>query len=278
MLQKKWFSILSIVIVLVLALGTNVSPVQAQEPVYVSYIVQSKDSLAKIAFEYCSDWQEIYDLNRDTIGKDPNVIEIGMVLLVPAYCGEAVQLPEGIIIDSGPIARATGRFNPPYYTIAWGDNLYSIGVRFGLDWREIASANEIEDSLIYANRVLYIPNSVFGLEPPDDEGVIERVNFQQGANSASLIGAISQGVPKSYILWAQKGQTINVKTNSHGEALVIQIGNVRGDLLPLVGTNSQIRNNVSVVFPEAGDFIVTIRPRVGPENPRLEFDVTFTIN
>ena len=68
MLRKKCFSLLSIVIVLVLALGTNVLPVHAQEPVYISYMVKSKDSLAKIAFEYCSDWQEIYDLNRDTIG------------------------------------------------------------------------------------------------------------------------------------------------------------------------------------------------------------------
>lgn len=277
---RKWFSILSIVVTLAVAFSLNVPIAEAKAPTYIEYKVQRGDSLGKIALEHCTTWQEIYNLNRDTIGKDPNIIVTGMVLHIPAYCGSAVQLPEipaGDVTDKGARARANGKYNAPYYTIAWGDNLFSIGLRFGLDWNEIAEANDIEGSLIYANRVLFIPGGAAGVTPPEEDEVIERVSFKAGTSSASLTAVISEGQSRSYILWGRQGQTISVTSVSHGEPLVISVGNTRGDLLPLTGNNSQIRNRVTAVLPESGDFIITIRPTVGPESPQLAFDITFTI-
>ena len=277
---RKWFSILSIVVTLAVVFSLNVQIAEAKAPTYIEYKVQRGDSLGKIALEHCTTWQEIYNLNRDTIGKDPNIIATGMVLHIPAFCGSAVQLPESpeaAVTDGGPRSRAMGKYNAPYYTIAWGDNLFSIGLRFGLDWQDIAEANSVEGSLIYANRVLFIPGGAVGVAPPDEEEILERVNFKAGSSSASLTGVISEGVYKSYVLWGRRGQTISIETVSHGEPLVISVGNTRGDLLPLTGTNSQIRNNVSAVLPESTDFIVTIRPKIGPESPQLAVDITFTI-
>jgi LysM repeat protein len=281
-MNRKWLTTLSVLVILVTFMGTNVIPAMAQA-YYINYTVQRGDTLGKIAYDYCTDWREIYNLNRDTIGKDPNVIKTGMVLLIPAYCGAAVQLPggtepvAGTVIDSGPIARATGTYLAPYYTIAWGDSLFSIGLRFGIPWQEIANANGISGTTIFANRSLLIPGGEFVTNLPSDQVAFERVNFQKGASSTTLVGYIDQGSPKGYIVWARGGQTITVRTVSHGEPLVVSIGNTRGDLLPVVGRNSQIKNKISVTLPETGDFIITVRPVSGTESPLLAFDISITI-
>lgn len=283
-MMRKWFTILSVFAISVTALAVNVTPARAQEPTYINYIVVRGDTLGKIANEYCTRWQDIYNQNRDTIGDSPNVIRAGMVLTVPAYCNTAVQLPEAPpsfpadVVDSGPMNRAKGIYNAPYYTVAWGDNLYSIGLRFGVNWQEIAGVNNISGNTIYANRALLIPGAFGDAATPAGLGTTERVNFQTGTSSATRTGIIYQGAAKSYILWGRAGQTITVNAVSHGEALVVSIGNTRGDLLPLLGENSKINNTVSARLPESGDFIVTVRPLVGPENPQLAFDITFVIH
>lgn len=51
-----------------------------------TYTVQPGDSLSAIAQHYLGDasrWPQIYDLNKDTIGPDPNVIQPGQVLTLP---------------------------------------------------------------------------------------------------------------------------------------------------------------------------------------------------
>jgi 3D (Asp-Asp-Asp) domain-containing protein len=52
-----------------------------------TYTVQPGDTLALIAQKFYGDgnlWQLIYDANRNTIGPDPNQIQVGMVLVIPA--------------------------------------------------------------------------------------------------------------------------------------------------------------------------------------------------
>lgn len=187
-------------------------------------------------------------------------------------------LPENVLYDRGPMSHATGIYQEPYYTVAQGDTISSIAQRFGVEWQEIATANGVKDTLIYAGQTLLIPDESSGTKPsPPEQGPAERVNFQAGTTSNSLSGVINQGVPESYILGVRSGQVLTVQTESHGEPLVISIGNTRGDLLPITGVNSQIENTVSVTLPESGDFIVTIRPVTLPEGPQLAFDVTFTI-
>ena len=277
-MTRKWFIFISLFAILAASLGLNLTVARAQAA-YVSYTVQPGDTLGKIALEYCTTWKEIYDLNRDTIGKNPNVIRPGMVLTVPAYCSGSTggsTTSTGNVVDSGPRTHATGVYTAPYYTVAWGDTLSSIGLRFGVPWQDIAKANGIKGTTIYAGQALLIPDGSVTVTPPT-QGLAERVSFQSGANSSTRTGVISQGVPKSYILRAQAGQTLSVSTTSHGEPLGISIGNTRGDLLPLSGVNSQINNSVVTTLPETGDYIVTVRPITPPESPELLFDITFII-
>jgi LysM repeat protein len=270
--------ILSVIIVLIISLfGVYITPARAQATTYISYTVKQGDTLGKIAQQYCTTWDAIYTINQQAIGNNPNVIYPGTVLVVPANCGVSSSTPVGTVVDKGPITHATGTYIAPYYTVAWGDTLSSIGVRFGVAWQDIAKANGLTGSTIYPGQVLYIPGGSTGTTPPTNTGTIQRVNFAKGATSATLVGTIYKGTPTSYILWVQAGQTLIVNTNSHGEPLVISIGNTRGDLLPLAGTNSQIKNGVSTTVPQSGDYIVTIRPTTLPESPELAFDITFSI-
>lgn len=60
------------------------------------YTVKAGDYLSKIAREQAvyGGWHALYDLNKDVIGDDPNVIEIGMKLELPADPYDAQGLPE----------------------------------------------------------------------------------------------------------------------------------------------------------------------------------------
>jgi LysM repeat protein len=277
----KWFVLLSVFAIMAASLGFSVTEARAQTT-YVNYTVQQGDTLGKVAQEYCTSWKAIYDLNRDTIGKNPNVIHPGMVLTIPANCvpadsGSATPPPASGVYDRGPITHATGIYQAPYYTVAWGDTLSAIGQRFGVDWTLIAQTNGIKGTTIYAGQVLYIPGGSSATVPPTVQGSLERVYFQSGTTSASLSSSINQGIPKSFILWASAGQNLTVNTVSHGEPLVISVTDANGDYLPLTGTNSQIYNNVGAKLPASGDYIVTIKPVTLPESPTLLFDITFII-
>lgn len=48
----------------------------------VIYIVQAGDNLTKIAEKYNTNWQSIYEINRDVIGSNPNLIKIGQQLII----------------------------------------------------------------------------------------------------------------------------------------------------------------------------------------------------
>lgn len=47
-----------------------------------TYIVKKGDTLIKIAKKYNMNWKELYELNKNVIGNNPNLIKIGMVLKI----------------------------------------------------------------------------------------------------------------------------------------------------------------------------------------------------
>ncbi|MCZ2839778.1 polysaccharide deacetylase family protein [Modestobacter sp. VKM Ac-2985] len=49
-----------------------------------TYVVQPGDTLGSIASGYSATWQEIYQANRATIGPDPNLLQVGQQLTIPA--------------------------------------------------------------------------------------------------------------------------------------------------------------------------------------------------
>jgi LysM repeat protein len=277
-MSHKLIRLFLIIAVLAVILGLSVGAASAQTT-YATYVVRPGDTLGKIAAKYCTTWTVIYDLNRNVI-RNPNVIYPGTVLTVPLNCNgnDGGGPVPGTCVDNGARLHAQGTYSAPYYTVTWGDTLYSIGKRFGIAWQSIASANGLYYPTIYAGQRLLIPCGGSGTTPPatNPPSGPTRVQFPNGATTTTMVGTIDQGVPASFILWASAGQMMTVQTVSRGEALVITITGPGGDL-PLSGTNSQVSNTVSVSLPSTGDYTVTVRPTTAPESPSLKFDITFTI-
>jgi LysM repeat protein len=63
--------------------------------------------------------------------------------------------PAAAVINSGPRANAIGAVVGNVYTIAPGDTFYSIGLRFGLPWQDIAASNNTNQ--VIAGQQLIIP-------------------------------------------------------------------------------------------------------------------------
>lgn len=280
-MKHRFMKILAVIAILAICLIPTTAGVQAAparvQTTNIQYVVQPGDTLGSIAYEYCTTWQAIYDLNSAVIGPDPNVIYPGMVLTIPANCQPGTTPPPSSgVYDHGPRTGATGTFLAPYYTVAWGDYLSAIGVRFGLPYQEIMTANNLTSEVIYPEQVLYIPGTTT-TPPPPLPGPAERVYFSNGAVSASLTGTISNGVPKTYVLTVLGGQMMQVYGSSHGEPLTVSIVNSAGQPVAVTGANGQVNFNVSAVMPATDDYFVTFTPVTMPESPSLAFDVTFYI-
>lgn len=125
----------------------------AQNISTVAYLVEPGDTLAKIARKFCTNWQEIHQLNLGIIGSDPDRLEAGTVIYVIPRCG--FQPDECPVYDQGPRLHATGHVSGNVYTVNWGDTLYSIGLRFGVSWEDIAANNNA--SKLEAGQKLIIP-------------------------------------------------------------------------------------------------------------------------
>ncbi|HFE65964.1 MAG TPA: META domain-containing protein, partial [Chloroflexi bacterium] len=190
-----------------------------------------------------------------------------------------VPPPPGSGIDSGPRQYANGTYQAPYYTVAGGDTLYSIGLRFGLTVDQLIAANPAAASGIYPGQQLFIPGGGSGTPPisPPINPTYERVSFAPGAISATLNGSIDNNTPKGYVLRALAGQTMNITTKSSAEFLQITVADVNGRALPLSGINGQAENNVTTQLPYTGDYFITIIPTTTPESPSLAFTITFTV-
>ena len=109
--------------------------VMRYNPSTITYTVQSGDTLWSIADKYNTTWQRIYELNRDVIGDNPNLI----------YPGQVLRIPSDDIIT---------------YTVQSGDTLWSIANKYNTTWQRIYELNKdvIGDNpnLIYPGQVLII--------------------------------------------------------------------------------------------------------------------------
>jgi len=62
-------------------------PPKPEPPAGGTYTVKKGDNLSKIAKKFDTTWQILYELNKDVIGSDPNIIYAGQVLRLPDNSG-----------------------------------------------------------------------------------------------------------------------------------------------------------------------------------------------
>ena len=195
----------------------------------------------------------------------------------PPIYNTPVPPPPGSVVDGGARDHAQGTYAAPYYTVAAGDTLYSIGLRFNITTYQITAVNNMSNGLL-VGQTLLIPSANMSPTPvPPPATGTERVSFAQGTSSSSLSRTIDQGQPKSFVLGGGAGQIMRITTRSSAEYLMITVHDTNGNSMPISGINGQANNDVSMSLPYSGDYVVIITPTTPPESPSMNFDITFSI-
>jgi LysM repeat protein len=119
------------------------APVASEAPGI--HTVQRGETLFAIGLQYGIPWQDIARAN----GIDnPGQIFAGQKLTIPQE-GEQVPVP-----PQAPAPPTEERI----HIVQQGENLFRIGLKYGMDWQEIAQANGIVNSTdIYVGQKLVIP-------------------------------------------------------------------------------------------------------------------------
>ncbi len=111
-----------------------------------THTVASGENLYRIALKYGLTTQQLADANGIT---DPNAIQVGAVLSIPGCSTESASSD-----DTSTSTQSGGTT----HTVASGENLYRIALKYGLTWEELASYNGITNpDAIVVGQVLNIP-------------------------------------------------------------------------------------------------------------------------
>ncbi|MFA5090978.1 MAG: LysM peptidoglycan-binding domain-containing protein, partial [Candidatus Omnitrophota bacterium] len=128
---------------------------------YTVYTVQKGDTLSGV---FGDNWQVVYKLNKEIIGEDPDLIEVGQQFLVPKdykSVKEAGAEPVKIeAVKETPVPGVTAG----EHIVQAGESLWSIAEKElgrGSRWVEIADLNNIdkENPVIYAEQKLVMPGA-----------------------------------------------------------------------------------------------------------------------
>jgi LysM repeat protein len=122
----------------------------AATPTPATHTVQAGETLYRIGLKYGISWVTLASYNGIT---NPNMIKVGQVLKLSA------SGPADPTVTPSPNTETT-------YTVKAGDNLYRIGLAYGISWVQIAEANGIVNpNQIKVGDVLKIPVSTPGPTP-----------------------------------------------------------------------------------------------------------------
>ena len=163
------------------------------------YRVSAGDTLFSIGQRYGVDWQSIAQLNGLGNG---SLLSIGVELRIPGNGkSEAV------------VTQAASGSEAGQYTVAAGDTLLGIALRFGMEWQTLAAANRLnERSLLQIGDVLTIPG---GTRATQEAVSVARSHTVQAGETVWVI-ATRYGIDWRALL----------QKNGLGEKALLQIGQV----------------------------------------------------
>lgn len=122
-----------------------------------TYIVQKGDWIYMIAREFNVEPRDVISANP---GFDPNTVIPGQELQIPAPSGSE-EIPSSDMPETGPavlVAPASVESESSTYIVESGDTVFSIALRHGVEYSDLASANDISDPyFVYPGQVLMIP-------------------------------------------------------------------------------------------------------------------------
>jgi len=161
----------------------------------ILHVVQPGENLFRIGLQYGISWVTLAQYNGLS---NPNDIRAGQTLRIPATG------------TTPPTVTPVPPGNITYYTVQPGDNLFRIGLKFGVSWVQIAEANGlVNPNQIYAGQTLKIPVNAPGPTPEFTHVVkqgetIFRIAVQYGVPWLSI--AEANNIQSPYIIYP--GQTL----------------------------------------------------------------------
>ena len=139
-----------------------------------TYIVQSGDTLSKIAQENNLTYQELAEYNGIA---DPNKIEIGQVITIPSNLEESTTVQEE---NSQSTAQETTDVS---YIVQSGDTLSKIAQENNLTYQELAEYNGIENpNILNVGQEIKIPGNLEDLSNSKDTEVSTSTEIKTNTN------------------------------------------------------------------------------------------------
>lgn len=226
-----------------------------------NYTVRAGDSLFSIAqraYGNGAKWPIIYAANRQTIGANPNVLRIGVVLAIPTLSPTAGNI----------------------YVVEQGDTLSSIAQRAygdGNQWPVIYNANKQvignNPNVIQAGQVLHIPPALSPALPLRNGPVSEQIQgdilaafnkdhrvylfyrFQDQASARAWLRELLPFIAKTKDVAAFNAAFSAAKAANHGvdppnlKATWVNVSLTFSGLKTLMNANGQALNDISNLFP-----------------------------
>lgn len=158
----------------------------------VTHTVAVGENLYRIGLRYGVSWVQIAELNKLS---NPNQLTVGQVLQIPSGAPTPEPTPS-------PQTETT-------YVVKVGDNLFRIGLAYGVSWVQIAEANGIVNpNQIYVGQTLKIPVSTPGPTP--------QFTHQVKAGETLFLISLQYGIP-----WTRIAEANNLSS-----PYVIYVGQV----------------------------------------------------
>lgn len=172
-----------------------------------THVVQPGETLFRIALNSGVS----VDALRAANGLTGNLIYVGQTLLIPGLnSAPAPDTSTGAAASSQ--GTASGSSSP--YTVQAGENLFRIGLKFGVNWQTIQAANNMATPYVFAGQSLVIPGQTNTAAPTADTNS-STVNAAPAPDPASQAPAAPAGGGKRFLvilsqqmLYAYEGDTL----------------------------------------------------------------------
>lgn len=119
------------------------------------HIVAAGENLYRIGLQYGVSWTTLATFNNIA---NANSLQVGQEINIPAAGTTEPETPDPAVTPTPT--------DETVYVVQPGDNLFLIGLQYGLDWTQIAEANGlVNPNFIEAGQVLKIPTDQPGTSP-----------------------------------------------------------------------------------------------------------------
>ncbi|MCA9916933.1 MAG: LysM peptidoglycan-binding domain-containing protein [Anaerolineales bacterium] len=165
-----------------------------------THTVAAGENLYRIGLKYGISWVAIASENNLA---NPNILTVGQVLKLPGASTPTTPTP-----TPSPQTEST-------YVVQPGDNLFRIGLKFGISWVQIAEANGlVNPNLIAAGDELKIPVDTPGPAPAFSHVVKQGetlflISLQYGVAWPTI--AEANNITSPYVIYV--GQTLEIPGN-----------------------------------------------------------------